>query len=149
MKTVISYDEESQLNLKLVIAFSRSALRLHRSTQRLVGEHHLTLPQFGVLEALYHLGDLRISEIIEKTLSTSGNMTVVVRNLEQEGLVHRLQDTSDKRAFRIEITEKGRKIIADLFPEHLMQLSQNLERLHMDEKQELLRLMKKLNGIDP
>lgn len=148
MKTIIRYDEESQLNLKLVIAFSRSSLRLHRSTQRLVAEHGLTLPQFGVLEALYHLGDLRICEIIEKTLSTSGNMTVVVRNLEQEGLIQRLQDPADKRAFRIGITEKGRRIIAELFPDHLQELSRNLDKLGMDEKQELIRLMKKMNGID-
>lgn len=148
MKTNHDYGEENQLNLKLVIGFSRSALSLHRNTQRLVSEYGLTLPQFGVLEALYHLGSLRICDIIEKTLSTSGNMTVVIRNLEIDGLIHRFQDPQDKRVFRIEITEKGRGIIADLFPKHLEDLEKILQRLDPDEKEELLRLMKKMNGVD-
>ncbi len=148
MKNIINYGEENQQNLKLVIGFSRSALNLHRNTQRLVGEYGLTLPQFGVLEALYHLGELRICDLIEKTLSTSGNMTVVIRNLELEGLINRFQDSADKRVYKIEITEKGRAIIADLFPEHLEELSRQLSRLQPAEKEELIRLMKKMNGID-
>jgi len=148
MKTTYDYGEENQLNLKLVIGFSRSTLNLHRNAQRLTAEYGLTLPQFGVLEALYHLGGLRICDIIEKTLSTSGNMTVVIRNLELEGLVNRFQDPEDKRVFRIEITEKGRAIIADLFPKHLAELAKIMERLEPGEKEELARLIKKMNGID-
>lgn len=148
MKTTYDYGEANQLNLKLVIGFSRSALNLHRNTQRLVAEYGLTLPQFGVLEALYHLGSLKICEIIDKTLSTSGNMTVVIRNLELEGLVNRFQDPEDKRVFRIEITEKGTAIMADLFPRHLVELAAVMERLDAGEKEELARLMKKMNGID-
>lgn len=148
MKNITDYSEEDQLNLKLVIGFSRSTLSLHRGTQRLVAEYGLTLPQFGVLEALYHLGGLRICDIIEKTLSTSGNMTVVIRNLELEGLVSRLQDPDDKRVFRIEITEKGRSIIADLFPKHLQELAKAMELLDTQEKKDLARLIRKMNGID-
>lgn len=148
MKTTFDYGEANQLNLKLVIGFSRSALNLHRNTQRLVAEYGLTLPQFGVLEALYHLGDLRICELIEKTLSTSGNMTVVIRNLELEGLVNRFQDPEDKRVFRIQITDQGKTILSDLFPRHLVELSKQLEVLEKEEKLELVRLMKKMNGVD-
>lgn len=141
------YSHLDELNLKLVIGFSRTTLGLHRSTQRLVAAYGLTLPQFGVLEALYHLGDLKICEIIEKTLSTSGNMTVVIRNLEQEGLVHRLQSPEDRRVYRIAISEKGAAIIRELFPEHLRELEKGLARLSDQEKDELIRLMKKLNGV--
>lgn len=148
MKTIHDYGEENQLNLKLVIGLSRSTLNLHRNTQRLVAEYGLTLPQFGVLEALYHLGGLRICDIIEKTLSTSGNMTVVIRNLELEGLVNRYQDPEDKRVFRIEITEKGSGIMADLFPRHLIELAKAMERLEREDKEALAQLMKKMNGIE-
>lgn len=141
------YSHLDELNLKLVIGFSRTTLGLHRNTQRLVAAYGLTLPQFGVLEALYHLGDLKICEIIEKTLSTSGNMTVVIRNLEQEGLVHRLQSPEDRRVYRIAISEKGAAIIRELFPEHLKELEKGLARLSDREKDELIRLMKKLNGV--
>lgn len=148
MKTTYDYGEENQLNLKLVIGLSRSALNLDRNTQRLVSEYGLTLPQFGVLEVLYHLGALRICDIIEKTLSTSGNMTVVIRNLELEGLVNRYQDPEDKRVFRIEITERGQAIIAELFPRHIGDLAKLMERLQPEEKEEMVRLMKKMNGIE-
>ncbi len=148
MKKTTDYGPLNELNLKLVIGFSRTALGLHRNTQRLVAGYGLTLPQFGVLEALYHLGDLKICEIIDKTLSTSGNMTVVIRNLEQEGLVHRLQDPEDKRVYRIAISEKGTAIIRELFPLHLEELASGLCRLDTEEKETLIRLMKKLNGVE-
>ena len=57
----------------------------------------LTLSQFGVLEALYHLGSMSQSEICSKLLKSGGNMTLVIDNLEKHGLVQRNQDVEDRR----------------------------------------------------
>jgi MarR family 2-MHQ and catechol resistance regulon transcriptional repressor len=73
------YGEENNRNLRLVIGFSRSIIEFERSTQQMLSQFNITLPQFGVLESLYHLGDMKICEIIKKTLSTSGNMTVLIK----------------------------------------------------------------------
>ncbi|MDA3956706.1 MarR family winged helix-turn-helix transcriptional regulator [Oceanispirochaeta sp.] len=142
----VSYGNENDLNLKLVIALSRSIQHIRRGEGQNIQDAGLTLSQFAVLEALYHKGDLRICEIIEKTLSTGGNMTVVVNNLVKDGLVRRFKDPGDGRASRISLTEKGEVLIADLFPRHVESVQTLFERLESDEKRRLLDLLKKLTG---
>lgn len=142
-----SYGEINDLNLKLVIALSRSTQSLQRRGLKTVKEEGLTSSQFGVLEVLYHKGDLRICEIIEKTLSTGGNMTVVIDNLEKEDLIKRYSDPRDRRATLVSITEKGRKLIEDVFPKHVDDLREIFNGLTKEEKEILLVLLKKLSGI--
>ncbi|HWR39509.1 MAG TPA: MarR family transcriptional regulator [Patescibacteria group bacterium] len=139
------YGKPDRLNLNLVIGVYRSYFRLHRNTQKFMADYGITEPQFGVLEALYHLGDMKIGEIVSKTLSTSGNMTVVIRNLEQEGWIVRCADPADKRACFLRLSAKGRELIERIFPRHLRELEQLLESLNLEEKEQLMNLLKKMN----
>ncbi len=142
----ISYGTENELNLKLVIALNRSMQHIRKGESQQILDAGLTLSQFSVLEALYHKGDLRICEIIEKTLSTGGNMTVVVNNLIKEGLISRCKDPVDGRASVVTLTDKGRAIIGELFPRHVANIQSLMEGLDEDEKSQLLILLKKLTG---
>ncbi|NRT71882.1 DNA-binding MarR family transcriptional regulator [Clostridium beijerinckii] len=63
-----------------------------------------------MLEVLYHKGDLRVGEILEKTLSTGGNMTVIIDNLAKDNLIERRPDPKDMRASLISISEKGKNL---------------------------------------
>lgn len=143
-----TYGEKGHLNLKLVVALSRTTSMLHRTTQNDLSEHGLTLAQFGVLEALYHLGDLKICEIIDKTLSSSGNMTVVINNLERDGYVSRVNCTEDRRVTRVHITCKGREFISTFFPDHVQNLDEQFSNLSYEERLQLLKLLKQLNGVE-
>ncbi|GAB6108076.1 MarR family transcriptional regulator [Fusibacter bizertensis] len=116
--------------------------------QSFFGNYDLTIAQFGVLETLYHLGDLKICELIDKTLSTSGNMTVVIRNLEKEGLIERHVKAEDRRAFVIGLTDEGSRLIKEVFDAHLAVLEGFFINLDQDEKQLLQKMLKKLNGLD-
>ncbi|MFH0879598.1 MAG: flagellar hook capping FlgD N-terminal domain-containing protein, partial [Lentisphaerota bacterium] len=55
------------------------------------------LAQFSALECLGHLGPMMIGELTRKQLVSGGNMTVVVDNLEKEGLVKRVVNAKDRR----------------------------------------------------
>ncbi|MBE0451547.1 MAG: MarR family transcriptional regulator [Clostridia bacterium] len=147
MKIKTSYGEENDINLKLVIALSRTHLSFGRGLQIFLNEYGLTLAQFGVLEALYHLGEMRICELIDKTLSTSGNMTVVIRNLEKEGLIERKTNPDDKRAFNIALTAKGEDKIKVAFESHLVLIDRFFSNLDGEEKLALQKLLKKVNGL--
>ena len=46
-------------------------------------EFDLTPAQFGVLDVLYAKGRMKVGDLIESTLATSGNMTVVIKNMEK------------------------------------------------------------------
>lgn len=70
-------------------------------------ESGLTPSPFGTLEVLYHRGPLSQCEIARKILRTSGNMTMVVDNLEKRGLVRRERNAEDRRLSTVHLTERG------------------------------------------
>lgn len=148
MKTKKSYGEKNDLNLKTLIALTKCFHSVRKRETTTIREGGLTLPQFAVLEILYHKGDLRICDIIEGTLSTGGNMTVVIDNLAKDGLVGRYPDPEDRRASLISLTEKGVKIMEDIFPRHVENISGIFEILEEDEKKTLVKLLKKLGGVE-
>src|SRR5436190_22685494 len=78
----------------------------------------LTWSQFGVLEALLHLGPLCQKELGEKLLKSTGNITMVVDNLEREGLVRRERRAEDRRYITVSLTDTGDALIRELFPKH-------------------------------
>lgn len=143
-KNTISYGKENDLNLKAFIGLSRTTQGLHRRAGAIFNQGGLTSAQFAVLEALYHKGDLTISEIIASILSTSGNMTVVINNLEKDAMIQRQPNPNDKRSCIIAITDKGREKIEEIFPRHVEDLAESFTGLHEEEKEMLLHLLKKI-----
>ena len=104
----------------------------------------LTFSQFGVLEALFHLGPLCQKELGDKLLQSGGNITMVVNNLERQGLVVRLRDEVDKRYMVVHLTWRGTQRIQELFPEHLRDLVQAFEVLSAEELGTLNNLLRKV-----
>jgi len=142
-----SYGELVDLNLKALIALSRCTHNVHKREYKTIKEGGLTVSQFAVLEILYHKGDLRVCEIMEKILATGGNMTVVIDNLVKENLVKRCSDPKDRRVNLISITEKGRNLISEIFPKHLENINDIFSILTSEEKKNLIKLVKKLSGV--
>lgn len=145
MKTKKHYGESNDLNLKTVIALSRTNNKLQKRSNTIFREAGLTTMQFSVLEVLYHKGDLKIGEIIKKILATGGNMTVVINNLEKEKLIEKCSDPTDSRASVISITDKGKKKMEEIFPKHLLDLETFFSKISEDEKKNLIQILKKLN----
>lgn len=104
----------------------------------------LSISQFGVLEALYHLGPMHQKEIGRKILKSSGNITMVVNNLEDKDLVERRRDTEDHRFIVIHLTAKGRGVIEDVLPGHVAAITQIMSALTRSEQVSLGALCKKL-----
>ena len=146
-KNKITYGEINDLNLKSIIALSRCIQSVNKREYKIIKEGGLTFSQFGVLEVLYHKGDLRVSEILEKTLSTGGNMTVVIDNLAKDDLIERRPDPKDRRASLISISEKGRKLMSEIFPKHVDNLEEIFSVLSVEEKKNLINTLKKLSGV--
>ncbi|MBZ9633619.1 MarR family winged helix-turn-helix transcriptional regulator [Clostridium sp. FP1] len=142
-----TYGEVVDLNLKTLIALSRCTQNVHKREYKTIKEGGLTVSQFAVLEILYHKGDLRVCEIIDKILSTGGNMTVVIDNLVKANLVKRLTDPKDRRVNLISITEEGKSFISDIFPKHLENINEIFSSLTIEEKKNLISLLKKLSGV--
>ena len=138
---------ENKLELSTLITFTRAEHAIHKKELETIKKSGLTTAQFGVLEALYNKGDLRIYEIIEKILTTSGNITVVIKNLEKDGLVKKNLDPKDKRSTIISITDEGKKIIEDILPDHIKNISNIFSVLTDEEKVTLINILKKFKNL--
>ena len=96
-------DEVRALDLfiKLMRAAESVATRVHRA----VAEADLTVSQFGVLEAVFHLGPMCQKELGTKLLKSGGNITMVVDNLERRGLVRRTRNPENRKYVTVSLTD--------------------------------------------
>jgi MarR family 2-MHQ and catechol resistance regulon transcriptional repressor len=104
----------------------------------------LQISEFQILEALLHKGPLPVNTLGEKVLLTSGSMTAAAMRLEKKGLVRRIQDPSDKRIFNVHLTGTGRQVIEQAYARHAANLEQAVAVLTPGERDEMVRLLKKL-----
>ncbi len=93
---------------------------------------------------LYHLGPLCQKEIGEKLLRTGGNITMVVDNLERQGLVQRQAHPQDRRYYRIRLTDEGNRVIEEAFQHHLELLVSLFSNLTPEEQETLAILCRQL-----
>lgn len=140
----MSSRNSSHLALNTYTKLMRAAETVTNRTSRPMTEAGLTISQFGVLEALYHKGPLCQRDIAAKILKSTGNMTLVIDNLEKNGLVRRERDSEDRRFFTVHLTEKGRAVIAKVFADVAAAIVANMAALTDDEQTSLGKLCKKL-----
>ncbi|MCM2304686.1 MAG: MarR family transcriptional regulator [Elusimicrobia bacterium] len=130
--------------LSALITVMRASEALVASLQRELAGKGLTASQFGILDVLLHIGPICQGELAGKLLRSGGSVTSVVSGLEKRGLVARRRDGSDKRYVTVSLTEKGRKAIGGLFPEHARTVARQFAALTAPEQDELRRLCRKL-----
>ena len=104
----------------------------------------LTVTQFATLEVLYHLGSMSQADICGKLLKSGGNTTLVVDNLEKQGLVERRRDEHDRRVVFVELTAEGLAMIESVFPGHAAAVTEEMSVLTAEEQIQLGQLCKKL-----
>jgi MarR family 2-MHQ and catechol resistance regulon transcriptional repressor len=126
-------------------------INLVRSSESVMGRLNgqfaglqITQSQFGALDALLHMGPLSQRELGEKIFKTSGNITMVVDNLERDGMVSRERDARDRRRVIVRLTPKGKKTIQSLLPRRVAAIREEMAVLTGAEQEELRRLCRKL-----
>ena len=132
------------VELKILIGMHRAVNKIDGRTIKIVKQYGLSLGQFAVLEALYYKGDMTVGQVQEKILSTSGTIPVIIKNLEKSGYITHRADECDKRKCILHITDKGADLIKQVFPENKEMIINSFNNLSDNEKDELLRLLKKL-----
>src|SRR6202167_5960776 len=70
-----------------------------------------TLPRFDLMAQLERCpAGLRMSELSKRLMVSGGNVTGITDLLEKEGLVARVIDSRDRRAFRVKLTPSGQRL---------------------------------------
>jgi MarR family 2-MHQ and catechol resistance regulon transcriptional repressor len=130
--------------LDAFINLLRAADRVSSLAHRELTTVKLSVSQFGVLEALYHRGPMCQKEIAKKILKSTGNITMVIDNLEKRGLVKRQRNEDDRRFFTIHLMPKGEEIINGYFPDHVRKITAIMGALNDEELQLLKQICRKL-----
>ncbi|MGA9753399.1 MAG: MarR family transcriptional regulator [Acidobacteriota bacterium] len=136
--------EEEERALNAFITLMRAGESLSARLTRDLAGKGLTMTQFGALEALLHLGPLCQRDLGSKLLRSGGNITLVVDNLEKQGLVRRDRDGSDRRYVTVSLTFEGRRLIERVFREHLTLIVGEMAVLSPREQENLRRLCRSL-----
>ena len=116
-----------------------------RVRSRLRERFATTLPRFDLMAQLERYPEgLKMNTLSRLLMVTGGNVTAIVDQLEKEGLVERLDEPDDRRAFRIRLTRSGDKTFAEMARAHEQWVVELLEGLTRREHDELLKLLAKL-----
>jgi len=92
---------------------SRATWAMNNSVNRMLRENGLadiSVAYFAVLQALWETDGLSISDLGERVQLEKSTMTSLIDRMEAAGLVRRDDHPTDRRAYRICITARGRDL---------------------------------------
>lgn len=140
-----SSDERVTLFALLLVTNARLSRGL---ALRLEENCDLPLAWFDVLLQLRRVPDgrLKMNEVAEAIVHSTGGTTRLIDRLEEAGLVERQLCPSDRRAIHVAITARGNERLDEALGVHVSYLDEHLSgRLTCDERGALSALLAKLN----
>ena len=109
---------------------------------RLRTEFGITLPRFDLMAQLdRHPDGLRMGELSKRMMVTGGNVTGIVNQLEDEGLVARDPVPDDGRAYSVRLTTSGRRAFRRMAARHEGWITELMQPLEEHERAALMALL--------
>src|SRR5438046_9716367 len=102
--------------LKLWVVLARAFDAVEHHSRASIARFGLGTTEFGVLEVLYHKGELPVCEVQRRILVESSSTTYVVDKLFERGLVRRRPSATDRRVTLRALTTAGRRPTERSFP---------------------------------
>jgi DNA-binding MarR family transcriptional regulator len=113
-----------------------------RIRARLRDRFAMTLPRFDLLAQLErHPEGLRMGELSRRLMVTGGNVTGLTDQLVGEGLVLRVPIPTDRRAYSIRLTAKGKRAFDAMASEHERWVIEMLSGISAEERDRLHALL--------
>ena len=102
----------------------------------------ITLPRFDLMAQLERQPEgLRMGELSKRMMVTGGNVTGIVAQLEAEGLVARVPDAQDGRAFMVTLTPSGRRTFAQMATVHERWVAELFEDIPAADQARMIALL--------
>jgi len=139
-----AYPDESELSLKLFVVLTRALQSIEKQAIKDIKSHGLNLTEFAVLELLYHKGDQPIQAIGQKVLLASSSITYVVDKLEKKMYLERKACPKDRRVTYAGITEQGKILMDEIFPQHEQVIHELFSGLNREEKETMIHQLKQI-----
>jgi MarR family 2-MHQ and catechol resistance regulon transcriptional repressor len=130
--------------LLLWVVLARAFDAVERHSRASIARFGLGTTEFGVLEVLYHKGELAVCDVQRRILVESSSTTYVVDKLVKRGLVRRRHSRADRREVLLALTPAGRRLIQAIFPAHAAAMRQAVATLPPREQARAIRLLRAL-----
>ncbi|MFI0424404.1 MarR family winged helix-turn-helix transcriptional regulator [Spongiactinospora sp. 9N601] len=104
--------------------------RIWRSIEAGLAPLNVSMAEYSVLSLLGEAGEkgMRMSDLAERRLMSTGGFTRLADRLEQRGLIERRRSAADGRGFDVTLTTEGRALLRKAW----RQQYQDLHRLFFD-----------------
>ena len=106
----------------------------------------ITPPQFSLLAFLWMEDGLSQAELCEKSHVDRATMVGLIDRLEKDGLVRRMPNAGDRRAYKVCLTDRGRALepeLCGIAEEVTGLLTQKLKKSEVEYLKELLNKVRK------
>jgi DNA-binding MarR family transcriptional regulator len=140
--------DDHHQSLKLWLRMLSCTTRIENEIRgRLRTQFGITLPRFDLMAQLERYPDgLRMGELSKRMMVTGGNVTGITDQLEQEGLVARVPDPKDGRAFSVKLTPAGRSAFDQMAAVHEHWVAELLQDISTEDKAHLIDLLSQMKG---
>lgn len=138
------FDLESSLGFLVYRVHQHVAAEFRRALEPV----ELTPPQFGVLALLHDHSGQRQAALCERSAIDPNTMVGIIDRLEAAGLVERQRDPEDRRAYMVEITPRGKRLLRRCRPLREQASQRSWAALSPGEQNTLRDMLRKVLGLD-
>lgn len=116
-----------------------------RTDEVLERKYHMSQGKLCVMIILHqHEEGIAPSQLARMAGVTKATISVMLGRMERDGQVKKSVDQEDGRARLVYLTEKGRKEMDEILPDHYVRISRLIGKLDESEKKELVHLLHKI-----
>ena len=128
------------------VSLLRASADISQALDKLLARYGLLQGRWWLLVLLLRQDDLTSSptDLAEKAGVTKASITGFIDSLEREGLVLRLPAPGDRRKYLIRLTAAGLQKLDEIIPDYNHKIASLMSALSLDERDDLLTLMKRL-----
>lgn len=104
--------------------------------------------QYMFLLKLYNQDGINQEALAESLFIDKGTTARAIKRLEEEGIIYRVKDKTDKRSYNVYLTDKAKNIKSEVF--EILEEWENIItfNLNTEEKNEIIRILKKVSTND-
>ena len=133
--------------IKACAALLRTGSELLTAFEAILGLHGLSQGRFLTLIVMNRNPDEAASpsSLAEKVGVKRATMTGLLDRLERDDLIERRAHQRDRRKIGVQLTPKGRQVLAEMLPDYYRQVAKIMANLTEKERLELMTLLGKVN----
>ena len=138
---------EREISDNVMIALRKIIQAIDLNSKKLVKRVGLTGPQLVILQEISRLGSVSVGEVAKNVSLSQGTVTGILERMEKRDLVTRQRSAQDKRRVMVEITESGKKLLANAPPVMQENFLVKFNQLQNWEQTMILSALQRLVGM--